>query len=159
MTYTQDSLNKKHQVTEVVVIFSSAVNAAEADRTSTYHLATPGKGGSYTAKNAVVINLKSASYNPAINMVTLTPAKPFASTKPVELVVYASGPNGLQDTHGRFINGGKNAVVFPTPGPVIHIEVSPETNTRTAPTPAAVNALLEQDSLIPRRRSLGLLRD
>ncbi|MGO9465132.1 MAG: Ig-like domain-containing protein, partial [Isosphaeraceae bacterium] len=121
VTYAQETLNKKHQVTEVVVIFNGAVNATEADRTSTYHLATPGKGGSYTAKNAGVIKLNSASYNPASDTVILTPAKPFASTEPVQLVVYASGPNGLQDTHGRYINGGKRLVVFPTPGRVIDL--------------------------------------
>jgi hypothetical protein len=74
---------------------SGAVSTTEAERIGTYHLVTPGKGGSYAAKNAGVINLKSASYNPIDNTVTLTPAKPFALTKPVQLVVYASGPNGL----------------------------------------------------------------
>ncbi len=41
----------------------------------------------YTATNAGVINLKSGSYNPAKHTVALTPTKPFALTKPVELVV------------------------------------------------------------------------
>ncbi len=159
VTSAQDLLNKKHQVSEVVVIFSGAVNTAEADRTSTYHLATPGKGGSYTAKNAGVINLKSASYNPAINIVTLTPARPFALSKPVELVVYASGPNGLRDTLGRYINGGKDVVVFPTPGRVIHIAQSAGTDTRTVLTPAAIDALLERDDLAGLRHNLIVRRD
>jgi len=142
-----EQTNKKHQVTEVLVIFSGAVNATGADRTGTYHLATAGDGGSYTAKSAGVINLKSASYNPTDDTVTLTPAKPFALTKPVQVVVYTSGPNGLQDTHRRFINGGKNLVVFPTPGLVMRIEQSAGTDTRTLPTPAAIDSLLERDDL------------
>jgi len=48
---------------------------------------TFGKKGSFTAKNAQVIKLKSAPYNPGNNMVTLTPKKPFALTKPVQLLV------------------------------------------------------------------------
>jgi hypothetical protein len=49
-------------------------------------------------------------------MVTLTPRKPFALTKPVQLVVYGAPPSGLQDSLGRFIDGkhdgqpGSNAV-------------------------------------------------
>jgi RHS repeat-associated protein len=159
VTYVQDLLNKKHQATAVVVIFSGAVNAAEADRTSTYRLATPGKGGSYTAKNAGLIKLKSASYNAVSDTVILTPAKPFTLNKPVQLVVYASGPNGLQDTHGRFINNGKNVVVLPTPGPVIHVAQSAGTDTQIVPTPAAIDALLERDHLADLRHRLGAPRE
>ena len=42
--------NKKHEVTEVDVIFSGAVNSLEADFLATYRLATPGKKGSYTGR-------------------------------------------------------------------------------------------------------------
>ncbi len=128
---------------------------------ATYHLASPGKRGSYTARNAGAIDLSSASYSAANETVTLTPTKPFALTKPVRLVVYASGPNGLRDTHGRFINGGKNVVVFPKPGPVIHIAQSAEADSRTVlmPTPAAIDALLERNDLTGLRHHLGPLRD
>ena len=55
-------MNRKHQVTQILVTFSGAVNFQEADQTGIYRLAHPGKKGSYTARNAVVIKLRSASY-------------------------------------------------------------------------------------------------
>ncbi len=86
----RDITNNKHQVTEVLVTFSGPVNSAEADQIGTFHLATPGKGGSYTAKNAGVIKLKSAVYTSGNDTVALTPTKPFALTKPVQLVIYGT---------------------------------------------------------------------
>ncbi len=103
-----DKLNKKHQVTEVDVSFSGAVNSTEADSLATYRLATPGKKNSYTAKNAGIIKLKKAVYTASNNTVALTPKKPFALTKPVQVLVYGTGPNALQDTDGRDIDGDDN---------------------------------------------------
>jgi hypothetical protein len=150
---------KKNQASEIEVFFSGPVNAAEADRTSTYRLATPGKGGSYTAKNAPVIKLESAKYNPIIHEVILTPVAPFATSKPPELVTYASGPNGLKDSQGRYINNGKNVVVIPKPEPMIHIEGSPATDTRTVPDSAAIDALLERDGKFRMHGSRRTVRD
>jgi RHS repeat-associated protein len=107
-----DKLNKKHQVTEVDVIFSGAVNPTEAANVATYRLATPGKKNSYTAKNAGVIRPKSARYIPSTNTIALTPKKPFALTKPVQVLVYGTGPTALQDAAGRPIDGDQNG----TPG-------------------------------------------
>jgi hypothetical protein len=103
-----DKLNKKHQVTEVFVIFSGPVNSSEADSAGTDPLATPGKKNSYTAKNAGVIKLKNAAYSPSTNTVALTPKKPFALTKPVQVLIYGTGPTALQDTDGRDIEGDDN---------------------------------------------------
>ena len=52
MTSVREVLNKKKQVTEVIITFSGAVSSAEAGHTGIYRLATAGKHGSYTAKNA-----------------------------------------------------------------------------------------------------------
>ncbi len=110
LTFTRviDKLNKKHQVTEVDVIFSGPVNSAEADSIAGYRLATPGKKGSYTAKNAGIIKLKRAFYTASTNTVALTPKKPFALTKPVQVLVYGMGSNALQDAEGRDIDGDDN---------------------------------------------------
>ena len=110
MTVTKvvDKLNKKHQVTEVDVIFSGPVNSAEADSTATYRLATPGKKHSYTAKNAGVIKLSRAVYTASKNTVALTPKKPFALTKPVQVLVYGTGASALQDSVGRDLDGDHN---------------------------------------------------
>jgi hypothetical protein len=101
-----DRMNKKHQVTQVTVVFSGPVNSTQADmRTGIYRLATPGKKGSYTAKNAVVIRLKSAKYADSTESVTLIPKKPFALTKPVQLLINGLAPSGLRDSTGRLIDG------------------------------------------------------
>jgi hypothetical protein len=93
-------------VTEILVTFSGAVNAGEARSLATYRLAAPGKKGSYTAKNAKMIKLKSASYDPATDTVVLIPKKPFAMTKQVQLLIDGVPPSGLQDTEGRYLDGG-----------------------------------------------------
>jgi hypothetical protein len=100
--------NKKHLVSQILVGFSGAVNAGEADSVATYRLATAGKKGSFTARNAQFIKLKSAEYNPASDSITLTPKKAFALGKPVQLVVDGEPPSGLEDSLGRLIDGDHN---------------------------------------------------
>jgi hypothetical protein len=150
----RDVANKKHQVTEVIVTFSGAVNAAEADNPAIYRLTLPGKKGSYTAKNAKVIKLKSAVYDPADNAVTLIPTKPFALKKPVQLVIDGLPPSGLQDGSGRFLDGartgrpGSNAVAILAPGgATVEAIASGTTGDRDAGIMAIVDALFEQDAL------------
>ena len=118
ITRVRTVTNKKHLVTQVLVTFSGPVNATEAQNVATYRLATAGKKGSFDAKNAKLIKLKSAVYNAASNTVTLTPKKAFALTKPVQLRVNGQSPSGLQDSSGRLIDGdhdgtaGGNAVAL-----------------------------------------------
>ena len=100
--------NKKHQVTAIVITFSGQVNTAEADSAATYRLATPGSHGSYTAKNAKTIKLRSANYNSSSETVTLTPKSPFKVTKPVQILVSGLPPSGLRDGLGRLIDGDHN---------------------------------------------------
>src|SRR5262249_47367898 len=106
------------------------VIAAQAQNTAEYRLARAGKRGSFTARNARLIKLRSAVYNGASDTVTLTPKKPFALTKPVQLQVSGQPPSGLDDTLGRLIDGnrsgqaGSNAVVvLPRGGAAIHTSV------------------------------------
>ena len=145
--------NKKHQVTEVVVTFSGAVNAGEAQSLFTYRLATPGKKGSYTAKNAAVIKLKSATYNAASNTVAIIPKKPFALTKPVQLFIDGVAPSGLQDTSGRYIDGDHNgtaggnavAVITRSRATIAAVTSVPSAVEPVVLEPALIDALLEGD--------------
>jgi hypothetical protein len=113
--------NKKHLVTSITVEFSGALNVTEADSLATYRLATAGKHGSFNAKNAGIVKLKSAVFVAGLNEVILTPRKPFALTKPVQLRINGLPPSGLQDTLGRLIDGnhdgqaGGNAVAMLRP--------------------------------------------
>ncbi len=111
--------NRNHLVTQILVTFSGAVNSQEADQTGIYRLAHPGKKGSYTARNAVVVKLRSAAYNAINQTVALTPKKPFSLTrKPLQLLIDGTSPSGLQDAEGRYIDGarngpaGSNAIIF-----------------------------------------------
>ena len=112
--------NKKHLVAQIEVFFSAVVEAAQAANPLAYILKTPGKKNSFTAKNAKTIKLKSARYTPASNEVVLTPKAAFALSKPVQLTVEGTGPSGLRDSLGRFIDGnddsqaGGNRVVIIT---------------------------------------------
>ena len=112
MTGVRLVTNKKHLVTQVLVTFSGSVDVAGAGENQIYRLATAGKHGSFTARNAHVIQTRSAVYDAADDTVTLTPKRPFSLAKPVQLVVDGEPPSGLEDNSGRFINGGSNAVAL-----------------------------------------------
>jgi cyclophilin family peptidyl-prolyl cis-trans isomerase len=112
--------NKKHQVVGVTAIFSGALDFTEANNKAFYRMATPGKRGSYTAKNAGIIRLKRATYVAGSDSVTLTPNKPFTITvkKAVQLLISGAAPSGLQDSYGRNLDAtaagqaGSNAIAI-----------------------------------------------
>ncbi len=104
----QTRLSAKHLVTQLTVAFSGPVNASEADDVATYRLALPGARGSFDARNSRVIKLKSAVYDAATGTVTLTPRKPFALAKPVQLRINGTLPSGLEDSLGRLIDGNQD---------------------------------------------------
>jgi hypothetical protein len=110
--------HRRHKVTQIIVSFSGAVNGREADNRAIYHLVRAGRRGSFTARNAMRIKLRSAVYNAANHTVTLTPRRPFFLVKPVELTIEGVGPSGLEDDFGRLIAGanngqtGENAVIL-----------------------------------------------
>jgi hypothetical protein len=106
---------KKRNVTGITVVFSAAVNAAEASTNAIYVLTVAGKHNSFVGKGTKPIRLKSAVYDAALHQVILTPRKPFVLTKPVELTVKGRPPGGLQDGTGRFIDGASDAAFILSP--------------------------------------------
>jgi hypothetical protein len=150
----RDVTNSKHQVTQVLVTFSGPVNAAEADDTATYRLATAGTGGSFSAKNAGIMKLKSAVHTSRANTVALTPTAPFTLIKPVQLEIHGSGSHGLKDSFRRFIDGdhngtaGGNAVAILSTGGVKMEQAHPAVSGQRKPDVGAiVDALLAYDNL------------
>jgi hypothetical protein len=145
---------------------SGAVNAAEADNPAIDRLTLPGKNCSYTAKNARTIKLRSAVYDSADDSVTLIPNKPFALTKPVQLVIDGQPPSGLQDASGRFIDGAHNGTpdsnavaILSRGGASVEAIASGNPGGQDAGIMAIVDALFEQDAFArlaiaqrPRRR-------
>jgi cyclophilin family peptidyl-prolyl cis-trans isomerase len=107
LTRVRYAMNQEREVTQIFLTFSGALNDTAADDTTTYHLATPGKNGSFTGKHAGTISLASASYN-GQKTVTLVPTAPFALSTKVEVVVYGEGPSALEDSLGRLIDGKHN---------------------------------------------------
>ena len=153
-------------MTEVIVTFSGAVNATEADEAAIYRLATAGKKGSFTAKNAGTINLRSAVYNRSTNTVALTPKKPFALTKPVQLLVDGLAPSGLQDSYGRLIDGNDNGTAggdaiatLGKKGVTIDAVELVRTHSQPITTSAVIDALLERGKLAGLRHALRARRE
>jgi hypothetical protein len=103
-------LNKQRQLTQIVITLSNKVITKEAQALATYRLATAGSNGSYTAKNATIIKLKSAVYNSAKNTITLMLLSALNLSKSVQLQVNGQHPSGLQDIYSRYINGGTSAI-------------------------------------------------
>ncbi len=93
-------------MTEIVVDFSRAVNAAEAKKTATYSLTTAGSRNSFVARNAVKQKLRSATIDAALDEVTLTLRTALPLAKPTQLVIHG----GLQDSTGGLVDGGANGV-------------------------------------------------
>jgi hypothetical protein len=104
VTNVQD-VAKKGMVSQIDVFFSAPVNSGDAQNAALYQLVEAGKKGSFLARNALHLKLKSASYDAALNEVILTPKKRFKLTKNVELTVNGSG---ILDTQGRMIDGANN---------------------------------------------------
>jgi hypothetical protein len=108
----QEVMNKKHQVTEIVVGFSGPLNAAQAGNVAEFRLAVANGKGILAARNSAVMKLRSATFNPANDTVTLIPKAALVLTKPLQLTINGTAPSGLQDTSGQFIDGDNNG----TPG-------------------------------------------
>ena len=147
---TMDSIqvikNKAHQVKEIIIGFSGALNATEAASVAEYSLTQAGKKGSFTVKSAKKIKLLSAVYNPLNDTVALTPKKKFAITKPVQLMVNGLPPAGLEDASGRLIDGNHDGQ--PGGNAVALIKVKTATITSVSLGSAVVDALLEQGELV-----------
>jgi hypothetical protein len=163
MTHVQPMFNKKHQVTQILVTFSGALDGAEADSLGTYRLTAPGKKGSFTAKNAKLIALRSAAYDAARNQVTLSLLKPYALTKPVQLRIVGEPPSGLEDSFGRLIDGnhdgqpgGDAVALLGRGGATVSAVIGNPGAAKAVIPPFAVDALLEGGdlrALLPVARS------
>jgi streptogramin lyase len=150
--------DNRGRVTEILVGFSGPLDAREADRLGTYRLTAPDKSGSYTANDAHVIRIRSAVYNGANDTVALTPRTPFGITRPVQLVVYGTGPTALEDAYGRRIDGEHNGTAGGNA--TAHLIAAGATTKTRALGPsggpwasmAAIDAVIEHDPLRAGRR-------
>jgi cyclophilin family peptidyl-prolyl cis-trans isomerase len=126
VTGVGDVMNKRHLVTQIIVHFSGDVNTTQADETSIYRLALPGRHGSYTAKNAQILELKKAAYDASTRTVKIDLRTPHSLSKiKWQLQINGLPPQGLTDSLGRLIDGdhngapGGNAIAFLTKSGVV----------------------------------------
>ena len=110
LEYIQIPTRTSAGISKIALTFSGALNASTAVALGNYRLATAGKGGSYDAKGAATIKIKSAVYNAATHTVTLTVAKPFKLTKAVELRVYGTPGHAVTDVYGNPIDGTHSGI-------------------------------------------------
>ena len=109
ITGVQSVLNRRGQITKVVITFSGPLDGALAQETGNYRLAIAGKHGSFTTRTARIVKPLSAIYN-ADGQVTLILKKAISFSRPIQLQVNGKSPSGLRDSFGRYIDGGSNAV-------------------------------------------------
>jgi hypothetical protein len=107
-TQIQPIADKQHRLTQILITFSDALDAHSAGQVSRYRLAMAGKKGSFTAKDAKLIPLRSAAYNAARNTVTLVLKHPLKLTKAVQLLIHGQPPLGLRDSRNRLIDGDRD---------------------------------------------------
>jgi hypothetical protein len=97
----------KHAKTEAIVLqFTEALNAADAQNIANFGLVTLPRSKKQKSKPYA---LKTASYNPATDRVTLTTRKALVFSSPLELTVKAAG---LLDAQGNPLDGGANEVLM-----------------------------------------------
>ncbi len=98
---------KRHKVTKVVLTFSGSLEADLAQEQSLYRFVIAGRKGLFTAKNAMVVTVGKAQYNPTLSpdTVTLIPRTAFSLSKPVEVRINGSV---LTDRLGRLIDGNQD---------------------------------------------------
>jgi hypothetical protein len=107
---------------------------------------------------------KTAVYTGASRTVALTPTKPFSLTKPVQLLVYGTGPAALKDSYGRLIDGdhngkaGGNAVVVLSSSGAKLTAVPQAQVKHVAVHSTVVDALLARNELADLRHRLRAMR-
>ncbi len=103
-------VSSKHQVMSITLTFSGALDPTGADSASgIYQILVRGKKGG-GRKAFVPLAIRSASYSPANNTVTLVTQKAVPFSKLAELLVNGSAPSGLRDSAGNYIDGDGNGI-------------------------------------------------
>jgi plastocyanin len=121
VTGVQTVLSKRGQVKEITIGFTGPLNASQADNVALYRLVLPGAKGSFRARTAKAVKVRSAVYDASTNTVALALQKPLPLARQVQLTIDGEAPSGLEDNQGRLIDGnrdgnaGSNATIVFTP--------------------------------------------
>jgi hypothetical protein len=99
-------------ITAIVLSFDTALDPTRADNVANYGYAfrTPGASGLFGTYDAGLDKITSASYNPANNTVTLTPAAPLPLNRFAQIVINQNANPltgaGVADITGALLNAG-----------------------------------------------------
>jgi hypothetical protein len=139
-----EKLSKRKSVKVLVVNYSGALNAGDAQDLAAYHLVTPGKNKQFGSKGARTVKLTSATYNAGVDAVALTTSGTVPNP-PLQLQI---NPALVLDAEGRPISGDV-ALTLGKGG----ITVSSDAQPRDASEVSAegFDALLLLDQLPPAR--------
>jgi uncharacterized protein (TIGR03118 family) len=148
LTSVRTIANRHHQVVQVILAFGGAVNSADAASLKSYRLVVAGKGGSFTASSAKAVKLRSAVFDAASGLVTLTARKPLPLTKPIELFVGGTARTIIGNSRVRLGTAG----AIPKARNDAHTKTARGAGVRTSAKPTAshlaiVDSLLERNSL------------
>ncbi len=97
-------LSRKKSAEVVVVSFSGALDAAEAQDLAAYNLAVAPKNSKPGARHGMKVILSSAKYNPTTMAVTLTPKRPL----PTKLLQLSINTALTLDAQGRPVDGNRD---------------------------------------------------
>jgi trimeric autotransporter adhesin len=155
LDWTTVRVSRKKSVKELLVTFSGALNASDADNLAAYTLEAAVRKKKVTVYSKPV-RLNPPSYNSATNTVTL-PLRGKPPAKTMQLTIIAAG---LLDAEGRELDGnndgrpGGNFVATLTKGGVISMARS-TAEVRAHQVTAAVDALMADGFLRMIRRQHG----
>ena len=144
MQWQTEKRSKRKSAKVLVVTYSGALNAGDAQDLAAYHLVTPGKNKQFATKGAKTVKLTSATYDPAAHTVTLT-TKGTVPNPPLQLQI---NPAMVHDGEGRPISGN---VMLTLGKGGITVSSSAEASVVSQVSAEAFDALLLMDQLPPRR--------
>ena len=98
---------KKKKVTVIVLQFSGALNASDAQNRLLYGLAPETDTKKHVIKLGKAVAPATAIYNASANTVTLTPKKALVLNPPEQLTINSSG---LLDSLGRALDGNDDGL-------------------------------------------------
>ena len=101
-------VRRRGSLTEIVVVFSAAMNPASIDNLGNYTLLDAGSDHVFGNKNDRVLTLKGVSYSSSTDSVTISLKKPVNLSHSLRLTLDAQPPGGLQSTSGQFLNASVN---------------------------------------------------
>jgi RHS repeat-associated protein len=144
---------KAKSATGLVLQFSEAVNAAQAQNLAAYQLSMAGKDKKFGTKDDKIVPLASATYNATAHTVTLIPRQAFNKTQLQQLRVKAPF---LHDSLGRVIDGNHDGqpsgdFVATVKGKAVTVAASaiPKSTVISPLAIRAIDQVLAVDPLIP----------